>query len=320
MGPMNIAGIGVLCSQGRGLARFEQALNGSGIPPKVSGSCHRIPPEALEDREVLWDIRRADRFSKIAVLAAHDAIRDGGASNGAMGVILCTGLGPHATTFRFLDDILDYGDSSVSPTTFSHSIHNAAASYIAKVLKCTGPTLTVTQFDFAFQEALLLAGAWMAEGRCERVLVGCVEECGQVFESIYSQSSQASACGSKTSVGPGEGGVFFLVTSDPAHRKYGVISDVSFNAEDGVEECPDMRIIENDVTVAPGIPVADFSPIFGSMMTGSGSQCVAAALMLRNQRAYASGAIAETNPMEIREIHCIKYDCNQQKCCVKLKK
>lgn len=335
MDPMNIAGIGVLCSQGRGVARFEQALNESSVPSNVSESCHRIPSEALEDREVLWDIRRADRFSKMAVLGAYDAMRDGGCSDGSMGIIVCTGLGPHATTFRFLDDILNYGDGSVSPTIFSHSVHNAAASYIAKVLKCTGPTLTVTQFQFSFQQALLLAGAWMAEGRCEHVLVGCVEECGSVMESIYSQKLKVeasgemnlSACNNKSSTGLGEGSVFFLVTSDSTRRKYGVFSDISFNSVlRTAEELPDICIVENDgIAVDSGIPVAEFSPIFGRMMTGSGFQCAAAALMLRSQVAYvcpvpeAITSAAKVTPGNIREIHCIKYDYKKQKCCVKLK-
>ena len=329
MGSMNIAGIGVLCSQGRGLARFEQALKENGPSSDVSGSCHRIPPEALEDREVLWDIRRADRFSKIAVLAAYDAIRDGGCSNGSLGIIVSTGLGPHATTFRFLDDILNYSDSSVSPTIFSHSIHNAAASYVAKVLKCTGPTLTVTQFHFSFQQALLLAGAWIAEGRCEHVLVGCVEECGSVMESIYRGKLKAetnsrmnlSAFDNKHSLGLGEGSVFFLVTSDSVRRKYGAFSGVSFDSASCSEERPDICIMENEIVpIDHGISVAGYASKFGDMMTGSGFQCAAAALMLRNQVAYASTATEKTRPMEIQEIHCIKYDCKQQRSCVKLKK
>ncbi len=47
---------------------------------------------------------------------------------------MATAFGPHVTTFNFLDDILDHGDAAVSPTTFSNSVHNAAASYIAMAL------------------------------------------------------------------------------------------------------------------------------------------------------------------------------------------
>jgi 3-oxoacyl-[acyl-carrier-protein] synthase II len=331
---MNIAGIGILCAQGRGISKFEKALRESRISPGASEIAYRIPSEALEDREVLWDIRRADRFSKIAVLAAYDAVHDAGCPDGPLGIIVCTGFGPHATTFRFLDDILNYGDASVSPTIFSHSIHNAAASYIAKVLKCTGPTLTVTQFHFSFQQALLLANAWLMEGRCKHVLVGCVEECGSVMESIYSQELKSKTSGglnlavrgNKSSTGLGEGSVFFLVASDPARRKHGVFSEVSLGGDPFTEGRPDIYIIENDGGfVHQEIPAVEFSAIFGSMMTGSGFQCAAAALMLQNKRVYANPIcavpdISEAASMDIREVHCVKYGYDQQMSCIKMKR
>ena len=178
----------------------------------------------------------------------------------------------------------------------------------------------------------------MAEGRCESVLLGCVEECGSVMESIYCQKLKAetnaemnlSACGNKSSTGLGEGGVFFLLTSDPAHKKYGAFSEVSFGSASCAEERPDICIMENEsLPIDHGISVTGYASIFGDMMTGSGFQCAAAALMLRNQTAYAcqtydapdaSNVIVKTKPMAIREIHCVKYDSRRQKCCIKLTK
>ena len=72
----------------------------------------------------------------MAVLAAGDALADSGIEDKAkrnIGMIVATAFGPHVTTFGFLDDILDHGDAAVSPTTFSNSVHNAAASYITTV-------------------------------------------------------------------------------------------------------------------------------------------------------------------------------------------
>ena len=112
----------------------------------------------LTDKAVLKGMRRADRFSKMAVLAAWDAVEDSGIAirggEGRLGIILATAFGPQATAFRFLDEIIDHGDGRASPTLFSHSVHNAAASYVASALKSRGPTLTVTQFAFSFHQAL----------------------------------------------------------------------------------------------------------------------------------------------------------------------
>ena len=100
------------------------------------------------------------------------------------GVILATAFGPHNTTFSFLDDILEYGEDSVSAIKFSHSVHNAAASYIALLLKITGPTLTVTQIKFPIQHALILAANWLNDDTCDNVLVCCVDEKGELYDEV----------------------------------------------------------------------------------------------------------------------------------------
>ena len=101
-----------------------------------------------------------------------------------LGVIVATAFGAHVTTFEFLDGILDYGEAAVSPTVFSNSVHNAAASYISSAMGIQGPTLTVTRFFFPMQAALQLAEAWLREGRMEQVLVGAVDQLGEVLAYI----------------------------------------------------------------------------------------------------------------------------------------
>ena len=93
------------------------------------------------------------------------------------------------TTFDFLNDILDYGDTSVSPTTFSNSVHNAAASYVSLCLNIRGPTMTVTQFRFSFPAALQLAMAWLEQGRCDYALVGAADQYGDVLGMSRNKSS-----------------------------------------------------------------------------------------------------------------------------------
>jgi len=92
-------------------------------------------------KTLLKKIRRSDAVSKMTVLAASDALVNSGIENIAakrLGIIVATAFGPHVTTFNFLDDILDHGDAAVSPTTFSNSVHNAAASYVAMSLNIKG--------------------------------------------------------------------------------------------------------------------------------------------------------------------------------------
>lgn len=178
------------------------------------------------DKLVLKDMRRADDFSKMAILAAHNAFMDSGlkeAAKESLGVILSTAFGPHVTTFKFLDDILDYGDANVSPTLFSHSVHNAANSYISSNLGIRGPTLTLTDFSKSFYQALLVAQSWLEEKRCEHVLVGCVEQHGKEMDYILSSTTKGYFIK--------EGSVFFLVSVEKCLKEYCSIDILTYQDE-----------------------------------------------------------------------------------------
>jgi len=153
---------------------------GTGLVNKENGDC-------LDGRAFPGQMRRADRFCKMAVSAAQDAIRDSQNKVAAQntGIILATAFGPHPTTFKFLDNLLDYKENEVSPTLFSHSVHNAAVSYIAAEFQINGPTLTLAGFDGVFAEALKLAQCWLENKVCSYVLLGAAEERGPVFDKVF---------------------------------------------------------------------------------------------------------------------------------------
>ncbi len=257
---MHIAGMGIVFNGGRGLDKLQAAL---AIGKAASqGQAYRVPAEALSDKQVLKDARRADSFTKMAVLAAHDALSDSGIpqeKRAKLGIILATAFGPHVTTFNFLDDILTYGDAGVSPTLFSHSVHNAAVSYIALNLQARGPTITMTQFADSFPQALILAESWLKEKRCEYILVGSCDQSGQVLEYICLQKFGPQ-------VKPGEGSAFFLVTEDQKYNKYCKIS--ALDVPDAGQEA---------------IDIISYAPVFGSLLTLSGLAAAALALTLKNQ-------------------------------------
>jgi len=311
---------------------------------------YSVEQKTMTDRTVLTNMRRADRFSKMAVLAAWDAVKDSGVAiqegHENLGIILATAFGPQVTAFRFLDEIIDYGNVSVSPTLFSNSVHNAAASYVSSALTNHGPSLTVTQFAFSFHEALILAGAWIREGRCQNVLVGCVEECGAVMEYICNEKLEIAEDGRikpfefsrSPSAVPGEGSVFLLLTRADGPKKYCELGGVSVNDEVG-ERNPDLCILDadgmsGDETCYAEIAgrdtmLAGYSPLFGSMMTGSAFHCASAALMLMSQVRYACpvqdnphgvGICTVTEKASIETIQCIKYNCFHEKAVIALKR
>lgn len=357
---IKIAGIGIISACGRGIESYDDALRQGWLSPAFveipSASDKLFPiylvkPETIKDNSISRKIRRADRFGKMAVLAAWDAVQDSGIGNKSadrnpsIGIIVSTAFGPHTTTFRFLDDILDYGDASVSPTIFSHSVHNAAASYIASVLDIHGPTLTLTQFAFSFHQALILAQIWLNEGRCKYVLVGSVDECGAVMEYICSQKLQIAKDGmikpfnfsaSPVAV-PGEGSVFFLMTREKSIKKYCSLTGVEIFGDDMETDRADICILDADGmsgdersygdSIKHGIYTAGYAPVFGSIMTGSSFHCAAAALMLKKQIRYACPV--QDNPhgvnlcrvtanADIKKVYCIRNNCENNKGIIKL--
>jgi len=345
---MNIAGIGIVSTRGRGIDSLDIALQQGWVAPSQTKSrndqnafypAYIVGKESINDINLLKKIRRADRFSKMAVLAAWDAVIDSGIQinhkESEIGIILATAFGPHVTTFRFLDDIIDYGDDSVSPTTFSHSVHNAAASYISTLLNSRGPTVTITQFASPIHQAFILAQAWLNEGRCKYVLVGCVDECGNVMEYICNKKLQVANDGkirpfnfsASPSAVPGEGSIFFMTTLEKCQNKYCEIIPVSLSNCDTIEKS-DINIIEADgmagdeTSYQDAVPVdvfiGGYSPIFGSMKIISAFHCAAGALMIKKQIKYACpvqdnpyglNLIRETKSAGIGQICCIRKNC-----------
>lgn len=304
---MFISGIGIVFTRGRGIDSFENALKEGWREPSRTGSlpAYRVSRETLTDASLTKKIRRADKFTRMALFSAFDAYMNSGIiveNNEKLGIILSTAFGPHSTTFSFIDDILDYGDANVSPTKFSNSVHNAAASYVSSVLGSRGPTVTLAQFSFPFQNALILAGLWLNEGRCEHVLCGCVDELNAVMEYACKMKLNIAGDGkinpfafldSPVSV-PGEGGAFFMLSKEKCGKNYGEVTGISFSGKTNSKL--DITIIDSDgmtgdetgyrETANSGSSMAGYSPLFGSMLIGSAFNFAAASLMLKKQIAY----------------------------------
>jgi len=304
---------------------------------------YSVDEKTIIDKAVLKKMRRADRFSKMAVLAAWDAVKDGGIEidegGTSLGIILATAFGPQVTAFRFLDEIIDHGDASVSPTRFSNSVHNAAASYVASALGNHGPTLTVTQFGLSFHQALILARAWIDEGRCQHVLVGSVEECGTVMEYICSRRLGIAEDGRirpfefspSPSAVPGEGSAFLLLTGEERDENYCELRGV-FLDDESDEEDPDLRVLDTDgmsddetcyrEIANPDVMLGGYSPLFGSMLTGSAFHCAVAAVMLKSQTLYACPVrdnphgmrlCTSTEQKNLERIQCVRYGCFRER-------
>ncbi len=355
---MNFLGIGIVFTRGMGLDCFEKALSQGWQEPSGTDApdlknrktpIYQVALENITDRALPKKMRRSDKLSKMAVLAASDALKSSGIEDinkKSMGIIVASAFGAHVTTFDFLDGILDYGETGVSPTVFSNSVHNAAASYISSALDIQCPTLTVTQFYFSFHNALQLAQVWLNEGRCDYVLVGAVEQYGDVLGYVCDTKLNPAYDGrikpfnfNPTWQIPGEGAVFFLASRESSGNVFCRVEDISIGKGAEYSQTADLDIIDVDGMLAdesvyrdslsPDVPAAAYSPLFGSMMIGSGFNCAAGALMLKNQVYYANPVkdnphnirlLSDTGHSNIELIHCIRYNCYGEKAAIYLKK
>lgn len=131
-------------------------------------------------------LRRADRYTVMAVagLLRCDGLAEAELAGGGTALITYSVLGPHATVFATLDDILDYPEDLILPTKFSHSVVNAAASYIGTELGITGATFALVGFEDVRAEALSLAKVLLKSGVCTRVLAVGIEERGLLPDTL----------------------------------------------------------------------------------------------------------------------------------------
>lgn len=311
---MKIQGIGMISALGRGIDTLQGALeNGPAEPSRIEVPFQNQPfpvylaaKETLKDSVLLRGARRADRFSKMATLAACDAVRHAGVELNPQrtGIVLGTAFGPHPTVFSFLDDILEFGDAGVSPTLFSHSVHNAAASYISVALGLAGPATTITAFADPFRQSLQVAQNWLDQGVCDSVLVGAVEECGTVLDYVVSQKLTIADdrmvpffAEDGPKVIPGEGAVFFLLSRDSGL--------VSLTMDEDAESVPDLWIIDFESTHVPkSAPTGCWSHLIGSSPLSAAVSCAAGTLMIQKKRVYSHTGLLKPTVGEPTQIGC----------------
>jgi Beta-ketoacyl synthase, N-terminal domain len=294
--PASILGIGAITPLGRDLKTIAQRLSAPPQPAEIFA----VDDQLLADPTTSKGLRRADRFVKMAALAALDAWKNVAPPEAMdrVGLIVTSGLGPHGRGFKFLDGILDCGDAEALPTDFSHSVHGAAASYIAGLLDLRGPSLSTTDFSFGFEQAILLAQTWLSEKTCDRVIVGAVEELGKVLIECapkllptprISPAPGTPAFGSEAQARRGEGwgggfnlgeGAVFLTLGPQTIPTFATIN------ANPQPITPDLLIIDHPMIFPQPFPPAGaratFTPYFGHTASNSAFQTLGALLTLQS--------------------------------------
>ena len=305
--PMSILSIGAVTPLGRDLPTIANRLE---QPATTTPAVLRVSDDLLSDPDIGARMRRADRFARMAAVAALDAWISDNVPRERIGLIVSSGFGPHCRGFRFIDGILDCGDSNALPTNFSHSVHGAAAAYITELLELRGPSLTTADFEIGFEQAVLLAQCWLDQRICDRVLVGAVEEIGEVLLHCVPRM-----LGDDNPFTPGEGAVFIMLA--PADAKGLACLETTAKPEDADLMTLDMPAIPSQEVHQP-IPRAarttTFSPYFGHSPSSSAFQLLGGFLSLRANRPLGcliqKAANAPVNGLAVDKVATFKPSCD----------
>lgn len=250
-------------------------------------------------------LRRVNKYSRIATLAASLALQEAGDNIdlSRTGVIVATGYGASTTTFNFLDDIINFGDTFASPTQFSNSVHSSAASHVTILLNITGPCLTVVQFEMSTIAALANAQVLLNDKKVDAVLLGAVDEINNVllycYQSFWPKDIPeriAPLDYNRQTAIPGEGSAFMVLTRDEGQNApYGYIESVSWqNTAENTIPSDSMIIAGADGHRACGqkyekllkntdpANIKTFSDVYGSLPSGQMFDLALAAIAAKN--------------------------------------
>ncbi len=226
-----VSGIGVIGAFGTDLDSLQNLDGDKSLPePLVADTA------ILKSLSPNINLRRTDQFSQLALTASILALKDAQTNISEIsdyGLIVATGYGAVTSTCSFKDSFINNSSLGASPTFFTKSVHNQAASQLSMQLGIRGPIATVCQHYFPFQMALQLACTWLKEGRVSRIIIGGVDEYPsflQYCRKRYLSQDSANTANSLTSptIDHSEGATFFILEKERFTKNTTTISLPSF--------------------------------------------------------------------------------------------
>jgi 3-oxoacyl-[acyl-carrier-protein] synthase-1/3-oxoacyl-[acyl-carrier-protein] synthase II len=120
-------------------------------------------------------VRRLQRLPRMVLSMGVSACENGEKAGDPSSIYLGTGWGGLSETHDFLTKLFASGERFSSPTDFIGSVHNAAAGNAAIHFKSTGPNITATGCECAFEQALIIASLLTHKGDDPILVVGADE-------------------------------------------------------------------------------------------------------------------------------------------------
>jgi hypothetical protein len=180
-------------------------------------------------------LRRADDFIRLGVASVYESFDRKfdhkfnwetdvvGESSERCGLIVGTAFGPMQTNFDVLDQIVN--EEQTSPTLFSHSVFNAANSYLSCIFNLWGSALTLTDFAYPFFQALQQGWLAINSGLLDRCFVLQIETYSKLLDDTCKRSDHPFA-----SSWPA-GSVSWLLERDDSNANGCVIESLNVEVE-----------------------------------------------------------------------------------------
>lgn len=204
--PVSFTVLGSACVTGAGdrqqtIERMDRGEGFKGI----------VPSSDIMNNISEKDVRRLKRLPRMVLSLAVAACKDSASDISPSSVFFGTGWGGLSETKDFLTKLFASGEQFSSPTDFIGSVHNAAAGHVAIHFKSTGPNVTATGGDCAFEQALFSASLLVRESDDPVVVIGADE----YHETLSPLFDASVALGGEPSDG---GGALFLRPAAPDSR------------------------------------------------------------------------------------------------------
>jgi 3-oxoacyl-[acyl-carrier-protein] synthase II len=176
-----ITGLGLVLPCGDGIEAARASLAG-GAPcftdlPEALGQGRGAVCTAFNPVGIIppMQLRRLDRASRFAWVAAHQAFEDAGLDPRPLGdriaVAVGTMTGGSEAAEAFMRPYLLRGPEGASPLVFPNSVANAASGHLALAFGLKGPSVTFVDRENATFAALEQAARWLRAGLVDAALV-----------------------------------------------------------------------------------------------------------------------------------------------------
>ena len=196
--PLPLWGSAVLCNSfGFGGNDSAVVISKSPLSTPTFGECLRqetcvLADAVIDNVEQLGELRefvsagearRMGKLMKAATMSSLKALQAAGIET-PDAIITATAFGMLETSEKFLLDMLENCEETLSPTLFMQSTHNTIGSSIAIRTKCHGYNMTYSQGKDSLEWALRDARRLIATGKAKTVLVGCHDEATPLFQDF----------------------------------------------------------------------------------------------------------------------------------------